>query len=123
MRIYTYANCDSCRKALKFLKAGQIAFDNIPIRETPPSMAELQAMLKACGGAIRQLFNTSGNDYRAMNLSAKLDKMSEAEALTLLATHGNLVKRPFLIGEGTFLVGFREEDWRKALIEKPTLEK
>jgi arsenate reductase len=41
--------------------------------------------------------------------------MSEAEALELLSKHGNLVKRPFLIGGGKALVGFKPELWRKTL--------
>ena len=33
--------------------------------------------------------------------------MSEEEALKLLSQNGNLVKRPFLIGENVRLVGFK----------------
>jgi arsenate reductase len=48
--IYTYVNCDTCRRAVKWLRAQGIAFDERPIRETPPSPAELRAMLAAGNG-------------------------------------------------------------------------
>jgi arsenate reductase len=115
LKVYTYAKCDTCRKAVKFLRAQEIAFQEIPIRETPPTSAELRAMLEARGGELRKLFNTSGQDYKALGLSAKLPAMSEGDALELLAGNGNLVKRPFAIGNSVHLVGFDEAAWREAL--------
>jgi arsenate reductase len=116
VKIYTYRNCDTCRKALKFLRARGISFEEIPIRDTPPSQAELRAMLAAHDGHIRKLFNTSGMDYKALGLSAKLPGMSPDEAIDLLGSNGNLVKRPFAIMEDVRLVGFEEAAWNTALI-------
>jgi len=115
LTVYTYKNCDSCRRAVKWLHAAGLAFEERPIRETPPSPAELRTMLAACAGDIRRLFNTSGLDYRVLKLGAKLPAMSEAEAIALLAGNGNLVKRPFLLGPGVALVGFDEKSWAAAL--------
>ena len=64
--VYAYAGCDTCRKALRFLSDRGIPHTVIPIREQPPTKAELRRMLKLCGGEIRRLFNTSGQDYRAL---------------------------------------------------------
>lgn len=116
LKVYTYAKCDTCRKAVKFLKAYDVAFQEVPIRETPPTMAELKAMLAARGGELRKLFNTSGLDYKAQGLSTKLPTLSENEALQLLAGNGNLVKRPFAISKDVHLTGFDEAAWRTALV-------
>lgn len=113
MRIYTYKNCGTCKKALKWLDEKGIEYDNIPIRETPPTVVELKAMLTAMDGNIRKLFNTSGQDYKALNLKEKLPEMSEQDALKLLAENGNLVKRPFVMDEGNATVGFKEEVWEE----------
>jgi arsenate reductase len=115
LRVHTYAKCDTCRKAVKFLRAQGVAFEEIPIRETPPTRAELRTMLAAQGGQLRKLFNTSGGDYKALGLSTKLPTLSEAEALNLLAGNGNLVKRPFALDDGVALVGFDEATWCAAL--------
>ena len=100
---------------MKWLSEKGIEFDEIPIREKPPTKAELKEMLKAYDGELRRLFNTSGQDYRALGLKDKLPGMSESEAITLLAGNGNLIKRPFLLGEGVGLVGFKEADWEEVL--------
>ena len=77
----------------------------------PPSPAELKRMLAFQGGNLRRLFNTSGIQYRALGLAAKLPGMSEADSLPLLAGEGRLVKRPFALGEKFGLVGFDPESW------------
>jgi len=122
LTVYTYANCDTCRRAVKWLRAQGIAFVEKPIRDTPPTPAELRTMLARLGGAsaLRKLFNTSGVDYRAQKLGEKLPALSEAEAIALLAGNGNLVKRPFALGSGAGatgigLVGFDEKVWASAL--------
>ena len=117
LKVYTYANCDTCRKAVKWLKAKQVAFDERAIRETPPPPAELKTMLAAQGGELRRLFNTSGKDYREQKLGEKLPGMTESAALALLAGNGNLVKRPFALGAGVALVGFDETLWAKTLLD------
>ena len=118
LKIYTYANCDTCRKAVKWLRAHELVCAEHPIRETPPTPAELRAMLAAYHGELRRLFNTSGRDYRELKLGEKLPTMSEAEAIALLAGNGNLVKRPFLLGSGVALVGFSEPGWAAALLKQ-----
>lgn len=115
LKVYDYKNCSTCRNAIKWLDAEGIAFTRVPIRETPPSVPELKKVLKAVDGDLRRLFNTAGGDYRAMKLKDTLPDMSDAEALQLLSEHGNLVKRPFVVGDGVGLVGFKEAEWREAL--------
>ena len=42
--------------------------------------------------------------------------MSENEMLSLLETDGMLVKRPLFITDKSVCVGFREEEWKRALL-------
>lgn len=115
LRLYEYSGCDTCRRAKKFLAARGFAFDAIPIREQPPTKAELKRMLAIYGGDLRRLFNTSGGDYKVMKLAERLPKLTEAEALALLVANGNLVKRPFLLTDKSGLVGFKEAEWEQLL--------
>jgi arsenate reductase len=112
-KIYVYAGCDTCRKALKFLDGRGISYQSIPVRETPPSQTELRRMLDFQKGEIKKLFNISGLDYRTLNLKEKMSSMSEDEAIKLLSQNGNLIKRPFFLSEKIGLVGFKEEQWKK----------
>lgn len=113
--VYTLANCDSCRQAGRWLRTHHVAFTEKPIRETPPSLVELRAMLRHQGGELRRLFNTAGRDYRDLGMSEKLPRMGEAEALALLAHNGSLVKRPFLLGNNFGLLGFAPAVWNQAM--------
>lgn len=111
LKFYTYKKCSTCRNARKFLDAKGIAYEEHPIRETPPSPAELARMLDAYEGRMTRLFNTSSQDYRDANLKTLLPTLSKAEAFAHLQKNGNLVKRPFLLGDEVALVGFKEPEW------------
>lgn len=112
-KVYVYRGCDTCRKALKYLAEQGVDFQEIPIREQPPTKAELKRMLAIYDGEIRRLFNTSGMDYKALNMKDKLPNMSVDEALALLNQTGNLVKRPFVLTDKGGAVGFKPEEWAK----------
>ena len=113
LKIYEYKKCGTCRKAEKFLQEKGIDYDLIPIRETPPTIEELQKMLGYLKGEIKRLLNTSGMDYRSLNMKEKLPKMSEQETFKLLNQNGNLIKRPFVLGKGYGTTGFKQEEWEK----------
>ena len=118
VKVYEYAGCSTCRKALKFLDARGVAYARAPIVETPPSKAELKAML-GFAGDLRRLFNTSGLLYRELGVGEKLKTMSEDEALTLLSKHGKLIKRPFVLLKDRGLLGFSEDEWKAAFRQRP----
>ena len=115
LTVYCYQKCSTCRDALKWLDENGIAHEVKAIRETPPSPAELGVALEALGGDLRKLLNTSGMDYRALGLKDRLPAMSGPQAFELLSKNGNLVKRPFVIGDGKVLVGFKKPQWEAAL--------
>lgn len=120
LKLYAYSGCSTCRNAIKWLKQHAIAFEEVAIRETPPSLAEHKAALAAIGGDLRKLFNVSGLDYRSLGLKDKLPTMSTDAALKLLAENGNLVKRPFAIDAKNkiHLVGFKEPEWQATLLHR-----
>ncbi len=111
LKIYVYKACGSCRKALKYLDEHGVDYEVLPIRETPPTISELRTMLQAYQGDMKRLFNTSGGDYKTLGMKERLPLLSEEETLALLSTHGNLVKRPVVLGAERGLVGFKESEW------------
>ena len=115
MKVYAYQGCDSCRKALKWLAERGIPHEVVPVRESPPGIDELRQVLAASGGDIRKLFNVAGGDYREMGMKDRLPTMSEDEALALLSRHGNLVKRPLVVGARLKTAGFKPDEWAAAL--------
>ncbi len=112
-KLYAYSNCSTCRTAVRALAAAGIDPVVLPIREQPPTLDELNRALIVVNGAVRRLFNTSGAEYRTQRVAELLERLSPEEALELLASNGNLVKRPFLVTPRTILVGYLAEVWRQ----------
>lgn len=118
LTVYAYKGCDTCQKALKWLKNHGVPHVVKAIRETPPTAEEILMAVTAFKGELRPLFNTAGGHYRELGLKDKLPDMSAREAVDLLTGNGNLVKRPFVIGDGVVLVGFKEAEWEQKLSGK-----
>lgn len=116
LKVYEYKNCGTCKKALKFLSQNGISYKSIAIRDQPPTIHELRKMLKYYNGDIRKLFNTSGSDYKSLGLKDQLISMSAESAIKMLSENGNLVKRPFVMGDGIGMVGFSESEWSERLL-------
>jgi len=115
LEVFHYPKCGTCKKALKWLDAHAVEYRLVDIVSKPPALSKLKLALKQSGLPVARLFNTSGQSYRAGNFKAKLESMSELEALGALASDGKLIKRPLIFGEGFVLVGFREADYAARL--------
>lgn len=115
LKFYGYKGCGTCRKALKWLTSQGLEYDEVAIREVPPTIDEFEKALNS-GYSLRALFNTSGMDYRAQGLKDVLPTLETADAIRLLVENGNLVKRPFLVFDGGVLVGFKEDEWSDQIV-------
>ena len=115
MLFLCYPKCSTCQKAKKWLDENGVAYDERHIKEDNPTAEELKAWHKMSGLPLKKFFNTSGLQYKALQLKDKLPHMSEEEQYALLATDGMLVKRPLLVGEDFVLTGFKEGDWASVL--------
>lgn len=115
MLFVCYPKCSTCQKAKKYLDDRGAEYELRDIKTDNPSADELKKWIKLSGLPVKRFFNTSGMQYRALGLKDKIDKMSEDEQISLLASDGMLVKRPLLIAGETVLAGFREPEYEKAL--------
>ena len=116
MQFICYSKCTTCQKARKWLDANGVAYDERHIKDNNPTVDELKAWHTQSGLPLKRFFNTSGLQYKALNLKDKLPTMSEEEQFALLASDGMLVKRPLLIGDDFVLVGFQEDAWQARLL-------
>lgn len=115
MLFVCYPRCSTCKKARAWLAERGIDFEERDIKLERPKKPELKKWHKKSGLELKRFFNTSGIQYKSLELKDKLPGMSEDEKLELLAADGMLVKRPLLISEDFVLVGFKETEWEKAL--------
>ncbi len=109
LTVYGYPKCDACRKAIQWLNTAGLEHTFIDITEHPPTAAILSAVLDGGRYELKHLLNTSGQLYRSMKIKEQLATMSRDEALSLLAAHGMLIKRPILTDGQRHTVGFKPE--------------
>jgi arsenate reductase len=108
-RIYSYAACSTCKKALRWLQENDVDVEVLPIVERPPSKTTLKKLWKLSELPLKKFFNTSGKSYRDGGFGERLKTMTDDEALAALAADGKLIKRPLLVHSEGVLVGFRED--------------
>ncbi len=116
LKVYCYSKCSTCKKALKWLDEKKIEHEVIDIKADHPDEDALRKYYAISGLPLKRFFNTSGMQYRELELSKRLPDMGEDEQFRLLASDGMLVKRPLLVGDGFVLTGFKQSEWEEKLL-------
>jgi len=116
MKFYGYKKCGTCRKAQKYLDSHNVEYKEIDITLKPPPKSILKKAMAQYG--MKKMFNTSGQQYKTMNIKDKIKTMSESNALDLMATNGRLIKRPLAIDGNTITVGFDPEVYANTWVGK-----
>lgn len=76
--------CSTCQKALKWLDANGIKYEERPIKEEHPSQEELREWYKKSGLPLKKFFNTSGNIYKEMSLKDKRPRWMKSSSWPFL---------------------------------------
>ncbi|MBD3791818.1 MAG: Spx/MgsR family RNA polymerase-binding regulatory protein [Campylobacterales bacterium] len=111
IKVYGIKNCDSVRKALKYLKGHALEFEFIDFRETPVSDKEISQWLKYSD--INTLFNTRGTTYRTLKL--KELNLDDQDKKIWLAKENMLIKRPVIVLDNDLIVGYNENLYNEKL--------
>ncbi len=114
--VYYYPNCNTCKKAIKFLEEKGIKFKLVHLVEDTPSAAGIEALFKLGDYPIKKFFNTSGRVYRELNLKEKIINMKNEDASEILSSDGMLIKRPIITnGKDMLIIGFKESEWNEKI--------
>ncbi len=107
LRIYGLKKCDTCRKALQWLKAENIEHSFIDVRTDGVDRARLKHWITAIGA--EKLINKSSTSWRRLGHAQKADLSPEA-VCALTHDHITLVKRPVIENDKGYLsVGFKQD--------------
>jgi arsenate reductase len=117
-KLYAYPGCSTCRAARRWLDDRSLAYELVDIAREPPDADVLARVAASAGIPVRKLFNTSGQLYREGNYAARLQTWDDRTSLAALAEHGMLIRRPIFLRGDVALVGFRADEWARAL-ERP----
>ncbi len=114
LKFYGYKKCSTCRKAENALVKLGRDYLFIDITENPPSQNALKKMVGQSGAELKKFFNTSGLQYKELNIKDKVKTLSQTDILSLLASNGRLLKRPIVTDGVHTTVGFDETQFQKA---------
>lgn len=104
LKVYGLKNCDTCRKARKWLDAEGIAHTFLDVRADGITQDDVQNWSDAAGWEV--LLNKRGTTWRGLSDDVK-NTISEATAIPLMAEYPATIKRPvFVKPDGSVTVGF-----------------
>jgi len=113
LTIYGIRNCDTCRKAQKWLDANSVKYHFHDVRADGLEKVDLARWAKRAGW--QKLLNTRSTTWRSLPESAR-SNIDETSALQLMQQHPTLIKRPVLELNGKVLVGFSAKDYAEVLL-------
>jgi Spx/MgsR family transcriptional regulator len=109
--LYGLANCDTCRKARKWLDRFGIAYRFVEYRDERQSPETLLAWRDALGGW-DAMVNKSSTTWRNLPPNRKTPE-SDAEWKLLLREHPQLIRRPVVVtGDGVVTQGFSDNGFK-----------
>ena len=106
LTLYGLKNCDTCRKALRFLKDEGLEHDFVDVRADGVSGDQIAGWAEQAGWEI--LLNRRGTTWRGLGEADKAD-VDAAKAVRLMTAHPALIKRPVIEHNGKVHVGFSDE--------------
>ncbi len=101
--IFHNPRCSKSRSALELLEARGIQPEIVRYLETPPSAAELKALLGKLGIGARQLLRTGEDEYKELDLANPA--LSDDQLIDAMARHPKLIERPIVIVGDKAVVG------------------
>ncbi|MBB1382495.1 ArsC family reductase [Shewanella frigidimarina] len=103
MTLYGIKNCDTVRKARKWLEAEKIDYTFHDFREDGLNETMVTQWADVVGW--ETLFNKRSTSYRGLTDAEKTD-ITQDKAIALMVQHPTLIKRPVLVNNDKLLVGF-----------------
>lgn len=106
--VYTSFGCASCRKVKQWLKDREIPFVEKNIFTTILNEKELKMLLQRSENGTDDLISKRSKIIRENHID--VDEMSTGELIRFIQQNPTVLKRPIVIDERRFLVGYDEEE-------------
>ena len=113
IRLYGIPNCDTVRKARRWLADRSVAFEFHDLRNDGLSPELLLAWVAEMGW--EALLNRRGATWRKLPEDVRND-LDEESAVQLMLENPVIIKRPVVEADGKLLVGFSADSYQKMLM-------
>lgn len=101
-KIYHNPKCGTSRKTLELLREKGIEPEVIEYLKSPPTAAELKAVVKLLGISPRDLMRKKEKEYLTLNLDDP--GKSDSELIAAMVAHPILIERPVVVREGRAVI-------------------
>ena len=108
--IYGIKNCDTMKKALKWLEANNIPYNFIDYKKEGADESILKTAITEHGWDT--VINRRGTTWRALPDTLK-ESMDEPTAIAEAIKNPSLIKRPLLVKDGKTYLGFKDTEYEK----------
>lgn len=110
--IYGIKNCDTMKKAFKWLEAQGLDYVFHDYKKLGVDEETLTSWCDAAGWDV--VLNKRGTTFRKLPDEDKLN-LDDAKAIGLMVANPSMIKRPVLEDGGNVLVGFNPDAYQQAL--------
>ncbi|WP_462151533.1 ArsC family reductase [Pseudoalteromonas xiamenensis] len=108
--MYGIPNCDTIKKAKKQLEAQGVNFEFHDYRKDGVSDTLIKEFLTSL--TWEELLNKRGTTYRQLSDEQK-NNLNEQTAIELLVEYPAMIKRPVLVHNGKYLIGFNQKQYEE----------
>ena len=110
--LYGIPNCDTVKKARAWLDGQGIAYAFHDYKKQGADPAQLARWVGDAGW--EKVLNRVGTTFRKLPEEDK-QGLDAGKAIALMAANPSAIKRPIVKHSGGLLVGFKPEEWERAL--------
>lgn len=106
--LYTSPGCASCRKAKQWLKDNDMKFVEKNIFTTILKEDEIKYLLQRTENGTEDIISTRSKAFRELNKN--VDDLSVKELVDIIQKNPSILKRPIMINESSFIVGYDDDE-------------
>jgi len=110
--VYGIKNCDSVKKARKWLTENNLDYQFHDFRSDGITEDLIQSFIAA--GGWEKLLNKRSTSWKQLDAADK-ESITEEKVIALMLLTPTLIKRPVLVSENYFFVGFNPENYQNLL--------
>ena len=112
IKIYGIPNCDTMKKARRWLEANGIEYDFHDYKKLGVPEKNLKNWVKQTGW--ETILNKRGTTWRKLDDDLK-DNIDEAAAIQVMLDNPSIIKRPILESGKLLLIGFDEDQYKRLI--------
>lgn len=110
IRVYTAPGSRSGRKVVQWLKEHNLSFIEKNIFSSDLHISEIRELLERCENGTDDIISKNSKVIKSIKID--LDSMKMDDLINFVKNNPSILKRPILLDDHHFLVGYNEEEIR-----------